>query len=359
MREVIKALAIVFTVALVVALLAVGALVCSGVANAETITEQAWQPYEDAASKAGAGQQVPVPDDVLTPHQSWCESIPGWCPTVETGVWAGINWCQATNPKAAPPQCWHSHRNRSYQIYLEWKDWLDRFAGGFPGLFVAGTIRTESEGVVDAQTPSKTLECGIASVDRSMAQTYDVNACDPEANLWVAGVARNRRLLNLRERWPQLARAPLEQQWKLAGAAGAIGTNRVNALIEASGALRLREDGTLFYARPHERVLKWLAWADRAGKIPFYSFVGSALLGFNPGRGAFRVARPEAQEAILGPLYASGVPWGEPVAVPRPEGLDPFPGYEKHCECWRWPELVEKRPVPHLADPALVPPWSS
>ena len=353
-----KALATAMGAALVAAPVCILAL--SGterLALAEPISEKAWDIYQKAADQAGAGQKVPEDDGVLTPHDSWCENVPGWCPTVEVGVWAGLNWCQP-KPKAEPPACWHSHRSRSYHIYLEWKEWLDRFSGGFPALFVAGTIRTESEGVVDSQTASKTLECGLASVDQQMARAYDVNACDPEANVWVAGVARNVRLQGLRERWPDLAQAPLEQQWKLAGAAGAIGTNRVSSLIEASGALRLREDGTLFYARPHERVLKWLAWADRAAKYPFYSFLGTSLLGPNPGKGAFRVARPEAQEAILGPMYVSGVPWGEPVAVPRPAFLDPFPGYEKHCQCWRWPDLVEKRPVPHLADPALVPPWT-
>lgn len=82
---------------------------------------------------------------------------------------AGQTWC--LNPEG---QCYHSHRNRSYDIYLTWKDWIDEDAGGFPGLMLAGSIRTESEGNPFGKTKSHTRECGLASIDIRTSEALDI-----------------------------------------------------------------------------------------------------------------------------------------------------------------------------------------
>lgn len=319
--------------------------------------DKAWQEYEEASQKAGAGEVVPLPDDTLTPHDVWCEKVEGWCPTVTNGVLGGMRWCLGKPGAKAKPKCYTSHRKRTYQILLDWWGYLKDYIGGQHPLYKAGTVRTESEGMWDASTNSSTWECGLASIDRAKAKAFNVNACDAKANLWVAGQLTNLRLIRLREKYQQLVQAPLSDQWKLAGACGAIGTNKVHNLIDASGALRTKDDGTLYYAHPHDRILKWLMWADKTGKVNFYSYEGVALLGHNPGRGAFRVARSVAAEELYGDMVG-GVDnlYGEPELAPRPDDLYPYPGDAKHCKCSQWPELADRHPDPVASVPGVEAP---
>lgn len=317
-----------------------------------------WEAWEKKAAATGAGEQAPpMPDEEMTDHEAWCKNIPGWCPTVTNGVAAGKTWCLGKPNAKKKPTCYYSHRNRSYDIMLEWWDWLKMFMGGKHPIYKAGTIRTESEGVWDAMTASSTKECGLASVDLAKAEKYNINACDPKANLWAAGQMTNARLLALRSKYPQLVMAPLSDQWKLAGACGAIGSNKVWNLIDSSGALRVKDDGTLFYAHPHERVLKWLQWADNNPKFDFYSYGVINFLGRNPGRGAFRVARSVAQETLFEDIVG-GLDnlYGEPVLVARPPDLYEFPGKAKHCKCHLWPELADHKPVPVKSVPGITDP---
>jgi len=303
---------------------------------------EAFKAFEEAASKAGAGEEVPVPDPEMSEHEAFCQNVKGWCPTVTNGVIAGLQWCLGKPGAKTKPKCFWSHLRRAYAIYMEWRAWLESVSGGFPALYMAGTIRTESEGQVDNKSNSWTIECGLAGVDYFHARDLDINACDPQANTWAAGYSRNQQLINARKREPNLALAPIKDQWLIAGAMGAIGSNKVDKIIDMSGALKLKDDGTLVYKSPAERIFKWLMFADK--KFNLYSWQGMAFLGPNPGKGGFRVTRPWAQDAILGPQYVDGVPWGEPVLPDKPADILPFPGKDKHCQCWRWPELKAKRP---------------
>jgi len=323
--------------------------------NQKAKQAQTYEQWEKTAQEAGAGEPVGVPpEEGISSHDAWCENVKGWCPTVTNGVIAGKQWCLGKPGAKTKPNCYYSHRNRSYSIYLAWKDYIDANAGGAVPLFMAGTIRTESEGVWDAKTASFTEECGLASVDLVSAKARDVNACDPEANIWAMGFERNTRMLQLRAKYPQASLAPLADQWKIAGACGAIGSNKVYNVIDKSGAFSLKSDGTLRHASPYKRIGQWLTWADK--NFDLYSFAGSAMLSHNPGKGAFRILRPEAQEAILGPLYKDGVPYGEPVLPDRPAGILSFPGKDQHCKCWKWPELATKKPAPYASDPDLLNP---
>jgi hypothetical protein len=354
-----------FILVLVVMCIIVSHLPRCSDANAQEVDEKAWDEWEKAAKQAGAGEEVPVPDDTMTPHDTWCKGVPGWCPTVKNGVIAGQRWCLGKPGAKKKPLCYYTHRYKSYDIYLEWKDWLDEFDSGKHGLFKAGTIRTESyvgdlaDNPMFSYTPSKTKECGLASIDLAHARSYNVNACDARANIWLAQYLSALRLINLRKKYPQLVQAPIIDQWRLAGATGAIGSNKVHNLIDASGALRTRDDGTLVYDHPYERVLKWMMWKDSQDKYFFYNFLAGIYLGRNPGRGAFRVARGSAQDELFEPMFVHGLEWayGEPTLPPRPTDILPFPGDSQHCQCWRWKdELEHKRPKPHKSDPDLIDP---
>lgn len=301
----------------------------------EVPTPKDWADYEAKAAKAEAGEEIPLPGE--SSHAKKCATVEGWCPTVTNGVLAGRQWCIGK-------KCGISHVNRSQEILEEFRGWIEAYAGGAVPILMAGTIRTESEGKVFGFTKSKTRECGLASVDLAHATLLDVNSCDPEASIWAAGQSRNLQLLNLRAQFPQLVKAPLSDQWMLAGAAGAVGSNRVAGLILESGALSMRDDGTLRYAHPHDRLLDWLVWADKSPKIDLYSWDTRHLMGPNPGKTAFRIARPEAVATLLGALYPDGLPWAEPSLPERPAGILAFPGVTQHCQCYRWPELEAKRP---------------
>jgi len=297
-------------------------------------------------------------DEVPTHHEQWCENIDGWCPTVTNGIHAGKKWCNSPKKK-----CYTSHRNRSYDIYMALKDWFNLYPSGKHGLFKSGTIRTESELTWDSKTSSSTEECGIASVDRSKAKKWNINACDPEANLWAAQSMDASRLIRMREKYPELELAPLSDQWKIAGAGGAIGSNKVYNLIKGSGALRLKKgEDILVYKHPHDRIMKWLVWKDKSDPSFFYNFMAIPLLGKNQGKGAFRLARSEGQENLFEDLFVHGLEsaYGEPTMPARPLGAYPFPDNAKHhCQCWRWPELADVMPTPHtvgvdVIDPRLL-----
>jgi hypothetical protein len=335
MREVLKTIGFLLVVA-ALGVLIVWAMAAQG-------QDTAYQEWEKAASQAGAGEVVPPPPDpMLTAHESFCEHVKGWCPTVTNGVMGGKGWCQGKGK--VQPKCYWSHLKRAHALYLVWREWIESDNGGFPGLFIAGTMRTESEGAVFGLSDSWTMECGLMGIDYFTARDRDINACDPRANIWASGYGRNAQLINARKRLPGLDLAPLEDQWLIAGAMGAIGSNKIDAIIAKAGALRVRDDGTLFYAHPYDRILKWLTYADKHFNL--YSMEGMWMLGPNPGKGAFRIARPWAQRAILGPLYADGIPWGEPILPPRPDGLDTFPGKDRHCKCAKlWPEYKDDRPT--------------
>jgi len=336
-REAIKVLAFMAAlviVAMFVLLVALKAMGAEGVPGEPTEAE--WQEYESAAAKAPAGEVVPLPGE--DSHAKRCTTIKGWCPTVTNGVIAGKEWCIGK-------KCGQSHVNRTLAIFEEFGGWIVAHAGGASPYAIAGTIRTESEGKVFAKTKSWTEECGLTSVDLFHAKELDVNACDPEAAIWAAGMNRNRQLLNLRAKYPQLALAPLDEQWKLAGAAGAVGSNKIISLIKLSNVLEMKIDGTLRWPEPHGRLLKWLISMDKSKQWDLYSWEWRPYLGPNPGKTAFRIARPAAAHILLGPLHPSGtMEFGEPIIPDRPEGILPFPGTDKHCQCWRWPELEGKRP---------------
>lgn len=338
---------------------------CSAVASEKPDEDKKWQEWEKKAGQAEAGVPVPSPDDVQTPHEQWCEKVEGWCPTVKNGVVAGKRWCLGQPGAKQKPKCYYTHRYKSYDIYLEWKDWLDEFSSGRHGLFKAGTIRTESyvgemsDNPMFSYTPSKTKECGLASIDLPKARQWDINACDARANIWLAQYLSALRLIKLREKYPQLVQAPIVDQWRLSGATGGIGSNRVHNLIDSSGALRQKDDGSLFYESPYDRLLKWMMWKDSQDPYFFYNFMSIIYLGRNPGRGAFRVARGSAQDVLFGDMFVHGIEsaYGEPTLPPRPEDIMSHPGDKHHCQCWRWKdELMTKRPEPHTSDPDLVDP---
>lgn len=302
---------------------------------------EAWSEYEAESAKAGAGEAVPTPD-----KPPWKTGCSGYCPDLVNGVVAGEQWCAKPKQK-----CHTSHPARTLAIYYDLIGWIESYNGGHAGIPIAGTIRTESEGAVFAQTSSKTRECGLASIDLLHAEALDINACDPRANVWAAGVFRNRRLLKLRGDFPQATLATLEQQWLMAGMYGSIGSTRARRIIDASGALKLDDDGSLRYDEPHARIRAWLKslhsrWTK--GKLPdLYTLGGEwgPILGPAPGKSAFRVARAWGNLELLRPLYPDGVPWGEPSIVPRPDGILGYPGAFQHCQCWRWPELEGQRPT--------------
>lgn len=346
-------------------IVAVNLPTCTADADPGDDEDKKWEEWEKKASQAGAGVPVPPPDDTLTPHQQWCGNVKGWCPTVKNGVIAGTRWCLGKPGSKKKPKCYYTHRNKSYDIYLEWKDWLDEFSSGKHGLFKSGTIRTESyvgdksDIPMFSYTPSKTKECGLASIDVYKARQWDINACDARANIWLAQKLSALRLIKLRKKYPQLEQAPIVDQWRLAGATGGIGSGKVHNLIDASGALRTKDDGSLFYKSPYDRVLKWMMWKDSQDPEFFYNFMAAIFLGRNPGRGAFRVARGQAQDALFEDLFVGGLEsaYGEPIEPERPDDIMEHPGDAQHCQCWRWKdELLDKRPEPHASDPGLIDP---
>ncbi len=308
-------------------------------ASGQSDEDQAWQDYYDAAGQAGAGETVPLPDEA-EPWKQWCS--PGeYCPSVLNGVLGGMTWCHKG-------KCHDSHRARSLAIWTEWAGWIEPYSGGAPGLLMASTIRTESEGNVSGMTKSTTKECGLASIDLAHAQTADVNACDPQANIWAQGYFRNLRLIKAREKIDGLDGAPLEDQWMIAGACGAIGSHRVAALVAKSGALKAEH--------PYRRILKWLQWAHgKWQKVGLYGSAGTAILGTNKGKGAFRVARVWGVVRLLEDMYGGSMPWAEPVLPDRPSEIQPFPGVSKHCACTIWPELEVMRPDPWTGSGPVMP----
>lgn len=353
------------------------------------VDPEAWEEYEEMAKEAGAGETVPMPGEKGwgKPWKQMCASNDSWCPSIVEGVNAGLQWCKS-------PKCMNNNRNQSYAIYNEWGAWIEVDCGGLyglgqPGLWPSQTIRTESyvggekgkkKNPVFSMTKSGTKECGLASVDRDHAKKLNINACDPRANIFATCWYRNNRLIVLRQKKPDVVKAPLEDQWLIAGAGGSVGMGKVITLLERSNALATDADGNLKHEHPYDHMIRYLQtlhtkWvnAQKVKKLSksmgidgalgqlgytekqwnyikkfldLYSKHGdwASIFGFRPGRTAFRVTRPGRVAEIVAPLYYGNIPWGEPKLPDRPKGILEYPGDKLHCACGNWPELLNKKP---------------
>jgi len=359
MKEVTKVLAwtgiwIVLTVALLV-----GFLWCLDVwASPETDVQpvESWNVW---------GAEPPP-----TPWKDGCKD--DWCPSIIEGLEKGESWCLSKGG------CGDYHRTESYAIYMKYKAWFNEFCGGTPGIWAAQTVRTESEGDPDAHI-KKTSECGLASVDMEHAIALDVNPCDPKANIWATCYARNNQLIQLRADVKGLDKAPIQDQWMLAGASGAAGNGKIIRLLKWSKALSGKHPYNAI--RNHLRGLhsKWKkatdakmaisklgldeglgkigmsheAWKDLEQYAEVYDKNGpwdalwKAGLGlYRPGRTAFRIARPEGARKVIEPLFPDGqMPWGDPVLPERPADIWGYPGKKDHCACHLWPEMKNQVPT--------------
>lgn len=316
----------------------------------------------------------PQPIKGVSLSKPWKKCPDDWCPSIEEGVNSGVGWCSSD-------KCLKNHITGAYDIWGIWHPPIEEMCGGQPGMWPAQTMRTESFGNIFSMTKSGTKECGLASVDRVHAKQLDINACDPIANIWATCWYRNKRLLNLREKLPDIERAPLQDQWLLAGAGGAVGSGKVIALIQKSGALKTDADGNLKKKSPYAHLIKYMKglhnrwekanevyalkkqiglgaalkkmglsekqwkYVDAHGDLYAKHGDWASIFGYRPGRTAFRIARPGRVAEIMVHVYPQGIPWGEPVLPERPEGLYPYPGDKKHCACGNWMELKGKKPL--------------
>ena len=374
----------------VVAVLAV--LLAGGTAVAQEVVEvdpesdpAAWEEYEELTKAAGAGEEVPMPGEEAwgKPWKKMCANNDEWCPSIAEGVASGQKWCTSK-------KCVTNHLGQSYDIWKEWHGWIELMCGGQPGMMAAQTMRTESyvggekgkkKNPVFSMTKSGTKECGLASVDREHAKALNVNACDPLANVYATCYYRNNRVLALRDKYPDVEKAPLEDQWLLAGAGGAVGLGKIIELLKRSGSLQTDASGTLKHSSPYDHMIKFIAgmhgrwkkankvqklkktmgidgalaslglsqkqWKYLESYLDLYKKHGdwSTIFGYRPGRTAFRIARPGRVSEMLDPVYGGMIPWGEPVLPKRPKGILEYPGDKLHCACGNWPELLDKRPT--------------
>jgi hypothetical protein len=361
---------------LVVVLIGVAALIVlfSFAARGQELDPNTCQEEGTCWIPAG-GEPQPLKGAVVgTPWKKTCASGDDWCPSIAAGVDSGVNWCSSD-------KCIKNHITGAYEIWDTWHPPIEEMCGGQPGMWPAQTMRTESFGDVFSMTTSGTKECGLASVDRVHAEKLNVNACDPMANIYATCWFRNKRLLVLREKLPDVTKAPLQDQWLLAGAGGAVGSGKVIALIQKSGALKTDKDGKLKHADPYDYLIRYMKglhyrwekaqkvyalkkkiglpaalgkvgltekqWKYVDGHGDLYAKHGdwSSVFGFRPGRTAFRIARPGRVAEIMKYVYPEGIPWGQPELPVRPEGLYEYPGDKLHCACGNWEELKGKKPV--------------
>jgi hypothetical protein len=301
-------------------------------------TDEQWQEYNEAAEKGDteAGGATVIKSEA---HKSHCKKGQ-YCPTIENGIIAGKKWCL----KVGKTKCSVSHRNKTYKLYQEWGPWLDRYNGGRLALHMANTMRTESEGDPSSKTVSKIREVGLMSIKAQTAKRLDIDACHPEANIWAAGYVANEQRLKFAKKYPQIKKAPRLDWEKLAGACGSVGSNRVYQIINSSGALREKDDGTLFYSSPYDRVLKWMHWKAKKEGAAIYSFEFAHIFGPIPGLTAFRISRSDAGYKILSEFYPDGFPWETHELIERPSHFPTYPGDKLHGRCEKHPEWRDLRP---------------
>lgn len=381
-KELMKVLGFIVALTIIAGAILIWITVASAEEPENDGSPEEWEEFEVDQAMAEAGEEVSMPGekDFGKPWKKKCPSNDGWCPSISEGVSAALVWCDSE-------KCRKNHLGDALEIYGTWGPWIDEDCGGQPGILPSQTIRTEShvgsgekKGVF-AMTKSGTKECGLASVDRDHAKGLDINACQPRANIFGTCWYRNNRLLALREKLPDVSLAPLEDQWIFAGAGGAVGLGKVITLIQKSGALATKKDGTLVNSSPAKRLVTYLQtihgkwgrarkvqarsksigldaalkeeglttkqWNYLKGFLDLYSSTGpwSSIFGFRPGRTAFRIVRVYRVVQMLKTMYPDGViPWGEPVLPKRPEDLLSYPGDKLHCACGNWPELEDDRP---------------
>lgn len=339
---------------------------------------------EEQAQTEEGWDQWGVGDDLFAVGEPWDVECKKKCFSLKGGVDKGRGWCA--------DGCGYYHRKHSYRIYAKYMPWLVLWAGGVPGIWIAQTCRTESEGETDSVTHSLHKEVGLCSVNRVWAKQLNINSCDPKANLWASSWMRNNRLIEFRGKHPNIKTADLDQQWYVAGAAGAVGGGKVIGLLKKCGIKKGKNqydalgNCLLSWHRKWVKSTTTQHWISKLGlepgllkggvikkkkhkddpdvadpkrwknlekyqdlyngsKVEFQK-VFKTTFGHKPGLVALRCTRHEGVEAQIVPLYEGGeLPWGEPVLPPRPDDIDEYPGDVLHGKCWHWPQYKNRVPT--------------
>jgi len=250
------------------------------------------------------------------------------------GVRDGKGWCMHPSSR-----CYDGIRNRLKKRYSEYKDWFEKYSGGYLPAHIALTSCTEAPaGATQCSPDLKLRECGIMGLKLIDAQQCDINVADPEASIWCASYLQNKRMLAFYEKYPQVknVKSP-SQRYMLAVTGGGVGQIFFN-IIEHSKAFN--------YERPFDRILEWMSRPEGKKPSKFNEDVSkNRVSAYKIG---FRVGRTPAVMGIAREFYGvksvDDLPFKEPVLIPRPEHLPKFPGVSLHGNFKKFKEMTERKP---------------
>ena len=250
------------------------------------------------------------------------------------GVREGKGWCMHKESR-----CYEGIRSRLKKRYETYKDWFEKYSGGYLPAHIALTSCTEAPaGATQCSPDLKLRECGIMGLKLLDAKECDINVADPEASIWCASYLQNKRILSFYERYPQVknVKSP-SQRYMLAVAGGGMGQVLFN-VIEHSKAFN--------YDKPFDRVLEWMSRPERRKPSEFNegvnaNRVSAYKIGLRAGR---HVAVLEILKEFYGVKSVDDLPFKEPVLIPRPEHLPRFPGVSLHGDFKKFKEMTERKP---------------
>jgi hypothetical protein len=186
-------------------------------------------------------------------------------------------------------------------------------------------------------------EVGLLSLKRATAKNYDVDACDPRANVWADSLEIWKKRHAIKCQHPWLKGFPKWESDLIADAVREAGAGWMKEVIERSNIEHL----IVSITHPHSFLLKWLKKQDPA------SFNGSSGKT-HPAQAAFRTAWVAGSRKKRVQFWGGGKEGRKRMIQcaryhpDRPEGLAPFPGDKQHGYCtvdadawgkppkWRW-----------------------
>jgi len=250
--------------------------------------------------------------------------------TISDGIKVGAKW--GLNPKVKQYDRIKKRLDERYSLYQEH---FEAYKGGHLSRYKAIISMTENLKADPCKCTKdrKLKECGIMGISWSIAEECDVDVRDSEASIWCFGRSINKRVLNLRKKYPATKQMLLHEQYMLTELFRGIGPS-AEKLMYASGAMNIDKNGTLKHKNSFKRILVYTKSLDHKPDKLEYIMKGRRFSKFKLG---FRTKFAETVFKVLMRFYGvsqvEALPFGEPVLIDRPTHFQHYPGKALHGKC--------------------------
>lgn len=218
--------------------------------------------------------------------------------------------------------------------------------GGTDAVSSSLTIHTETGHTYcpNVSTADTTLgEAGLMSLKRAYARNYDLDACDPNQNVWGSAKGRQERADKLEKNYPWIEKLSFEDRIFFEGMVGGAGGAVASCLVAGSDAKSVLQ-GKKWKGSLKNIIFGWIKTEGEGFKDAKYD---SCWGRTNAPTAIFRASRLEAKIRLVKQKYGGGKKglerWKncirpEAILVNSPFGKGNYPGDEEHGKCHPTPK---------------------